>query len=1474
MTGAPVNGSSNKTIRPASSPAAAGFRPAGAALAIAAAFLSTTDRAHAQPSGGHAIHGQASLSQQGSKLVVTTQNGAGTNHSAINWQSFSVPGGSTTHFQQPGTSSLSINRVVGSDPSSIFGTLSSNGRLVLVNPAGIAVGAGAVVDTAGFTASTLRMSDANALAGRLVFGGDGLGGGALEVNGQIVARSGDVVLIAPNVQVGSQALVQSPNGATVLAAGQKVELTGRGLEGIRLELQAPGDQALNLGTLQGDAVGIFAGQLKHSGLIQATGISTEGGKVVLKGLDKADISGRVTATQGDKGGQVHATANKVMLRSGAVIHVSGEKGGGEALVGGGWQGQDGRISNSVETLVEAGAAIKADAINSGNGGTIVAWSDGSTRVYGALSARGGAASGDGGNIETSGHYLDMQGQVDTSAPNGKMGNLLLDPTNVYIADSLTTAAAAGMVGSNQTSTGPNFTPTGVVQDSLVTVSSLESFLSGANVTVQTANPSGTGSGFIKVVDGVDWTGSSSQLSLMADNSIMVDAPITGGAGSALGLRAFSGNITQGAGGSIAVPNLFAYADAGSVNLTNSGNTVSTLSGYATAAGGFSFVNSGALTIGSVSTAAGLGNGIRTNNQSIQVATLSGDLTVADTTYGADAGTGSVSLMASSGAIVQTTGAKVTAGGGIMLEADRMNLQGGLGSISAGASVLWVKPKTGGWKIDLGSTADSTANTLEISTNELNTFAGTGALRIGSLMAGDMNISAAIAPAHSGTLTLESGGNITQAGPGTISADKLAIRALGNVTLDTASNMVNNLAASIGDATNTNRVFSFRNASGLNIGAGIDGISGIQIQASGGGYDPLSPDAYMSLISGGALTQSAGALIGAKAIYAEGTRVALTEGNFTGVIAGKATGAATGDIFAYRSVNGINVNNVGAGSGIQNASGPDAIAIELTGTDVSQRAGSLITAAGGLRLVTTGPVNLSDTGNNVSALTVVGAGPIVYRNAGALTVGIGGAGISSTGSVDIRTADALTVQSTVSGNGVILKATGAGKDLNINSTVSAGSGGMDLLAANDILLNNATLSAGSTTILSAGNAAKVTAGTSTLNTNLSGSTLYVQGTLVIGAPVIVDSLSLVAGGTITGGGDLTVGSNLFWSGGSMTGTGDTIIAPGATANITGPVSLMRHLVNASGGTIILSGSGQINAMSPGFMDNMGAFDIQNDGGFTGSAFTINNSGMFGKTAGTGVSMLNGVNFTNTGTLGVASGTMQFGSGGFSSNSGWVGIAPGATLDNSNTTLANTSAGVIGGSGTLRLGTGTLNNSGTLKPGGPGAVGTLTIDAATVNLDAGTYIYADLLDTVNYDRLYVTGNVNLASGVTVVPDTTAATELLPGDSFDILQSSLGSVGGTLPVVTGFDVTFETSPAPALRVALAVPPVAPAPAPTASTGSMMDQAIHVLGDEMLAQEVLGELSSNPLAIFTALLEKEEEQATEATGTDNVVDNNQCVR
>lgn len=598
---------------PTASPAVAGFRPAAAAVAVAAAFAASAASVSAQPVGPQVIQGQATFARQGNNLVVTTQNGAGTRHSAINWQSFSVPAGSFTRFNQPGATSTSINRVVGGDPSAIFGTLSSNGKLVLVNQAGITVGTGAVVDTAAFTASTLRMTDSDAVAGRLVFGGDGLGSAGLQADGSIVARRGDVVLIAPNVQVGTEAFIRSPNGSTLLAAGRKVAMTGRGLEGIRLELQAPADQAVNLGTLQGDAVGIFAGQLRHSGLIQATAVSGEGGKVLLMGVESADVQGTVTAVNGVKGGQVHVSAGKVRLRSGAVIDVSAPEGRGEALIGGGWQGKDARLVNASETLVEAGATVHADASDAGNGGTIVAWSDRATRVYGNLSARGGAKGGDGGQIETSGHYLDMQGTVDARAPRGRIGSLLLDPTDIFIADN---APNAGLLTSvipltpptpSPTPTPVTFQPTGALGQSLLLTSTLQSALANSSVTVMTANATAgaTGTGSITVVNPVTWS-SNSSLTLLADDRILINAAVSSKAGGILSLRAQNG-ITQSA--PITAPQLLAVSAAGNVTLTNTGNSVGTIAGSAGPGSVFSLTTSGSLVIGAVTDSASTVSGV-------------------------------------------------------------------------------------------------------------------------------------------------------------------------------------------------------------------------------------------------------------------------------------------------------------------------------------------------------------------------------------------------------------------------------------------------------------------------------------------------------------------------------------------------------------------------------------------------------------------------------------------------------------------------------------------------------------------------------------------------------------------------------------------------------------------------------------------------------------------------------------------------
>lgn len=654
----------------ASSPAVAGFRPAGAALAVAAAFVLQPLAAQAQPSGAQVIHGQASFARNGNTLSITTQNGAGTNHSAINWQSFSVPTGSVTHFHQPSATSTSINRVMGPDPSAIYGTLSSNGRLVLVNPSGIAVGPGAVVDTGGFTASTLKMSDADALAGRLRFGGNA--GGLLQVDGRIVARNGDVVLIAPKVQTGAGALVES-NGSTILAAGGKVEITGRGLEGIHMEVQA-GNEAVNLGTLKGDAVGIFAQTLKHSGLVQAEAVTAEGGKVVLKAIGgDALVDGRIVAAgPGYRGGSVDVLGNRVALLAGASVEVSGQLGGGQVRIGGDYQGANAAVPNARRTYVDANARISADAIVGGDGGRVIVWADGDTRMHGQISARGGAGGGDGGFAEVSGkEHLAFTGRADLRAPKGRNGTLLLDPNDLVIE----------VTGPTDTSvsTGSTFSST-ANGTSKIKESDLEAQLALSDVLVMT-NPSATGgTGLITVADGVnvEWANNNT-LGLQADGSIDLQGSFTNTAGTAtLSLHAINGNITQNSATSVInLSYLQVNADNGAVALE--GNNLVDVVGIQASGGtnGASFKNAQSVTIGSVGSAYGAtAVGIIAAGD-VKVSTTAGDIQVLP---GNDVTGANVTLDAAQDLQIQT--ATVSASGDMTLKAGRDVI---VGTVAAAAT---------------------------------------------------------------------------------------------------------------------------------------------------------------------------------------------------------------------------------------------------------------------------------------------------------------------------------------------------------------------------------------------------------------------------------------------------------------------------------------------------------------------------------------------------------------------------------------------------------------------------------------------------------------------------------------------------------------------------------------------------------------------------------------------------------------------
>lgn len=170
--------------------------------------------------------------------------------------------------------------------------------------------------------------------------------------------------------------------------------------------------------------------------------SGNGGIATIGGAGAVTLGGMVDATaSGGVGGVVEILGDRVMLRSRASLDASGRSGGGKILAGGDYLGGKDPVKRfsadalpTASTLgVERGALLKADALVSGNGGTVIQWSDDITVTYGSVFARGGVRGGDGGFAEvSSAGFLRFDGSMDLSAPQGVAGDVFLDPAHLEI----------------------------------------------------------------------------------------------------------------------------------------------------------------------------------------------------------------------------------------------------------------------------------------------------------------------------------------------------------------------------------------------------------------------------------------------------------------------------------------------------------------------------------------------------------------------------------------------------------------------------------------------------------------------------------------------------------------------------------------------------------------------------------------------------------------------------------------------------------------------------------------------------------------------------------------------------------------------------------------------------------------------------------------------------------------------------------
>ncbi len=404
-------------------------------VALASCCLALTPQhGFALPTGGQLAAGQVTTTVNGAHLTLDQASRA----AIMNWRSFDIAPDELVRILQPGADAAMLARVTGGDPTQLLGSLKADGKLFLINPRGILVGQGAMIDTAAFLASTLDVADADFLrGGPLTFKGDSAAG---VVNlGRITAREGNVLLLAHTVKNAGE--INAPGGTAGLGAGTEVYLatpdtpdfvvkTNLTASTEKTGVDNPGVITAAQARLEAAGGSMFDLAVNQSGAIRATGVEHR-------------PDGRVLLTAG--GGNVSVT--------GTVAARDADGSGGEILVGGDFQGKNSAVANAAKTYIGPDALLDAStgppppdsAFQSfspsafSSGGRIIVWADDSTRFLGAIEARAGSAGGDGGFAEVSGkRSLQFAGTADLSAPAGKRGELLLDPDDITIVAGTTT----------------------------------------------------------------------------------------------------------------------------------------------------------------------------------------------------------------------------------------------------------------------------------------------------------------------------------------------------------------------------------------------------------------------------------------------------------------------------------------------------------------------------------------------------------------------------------------------------------------------------------------------------------------------------------------------------------------------------------------------------------------------------------------------------------------------------------------------------------------------------------------------------------------------------------------------------------------------------------------------------------------------------------------------------------------------------
>lgn len=223
-----------------------------------------TNLANALPTGGQVAAGSANISQSGSTTTITQS----TPSAVINWKGFDTTSGETVNFHQPDQNSVILNRIISGQPTNFAGNLYANGKVFIVNSAGMVFTKGSSINAASILATTDDIKDADFMQGNYKFfnqpgheNASIINNGVMTVTGSaepfvsgvLGKDAGFIALIAPNVINGETGIIQADYSRVILGAGQ------------RFVLDFNSDQLINFDA----SAAVAQGYIKNAGVITA-----------------------------------------------------------------------------------------------------------------------------------------------------------------------------------------------------------------------------------------------------------------------------------------------------------------------------------------------------------------------------------------------------------------------------------------------------------------------------------------------------------------------------------------------------------------------------------------------------------------------------------------------------------------------------------------------------------------------------------------------------------------------------------------------------------------------------------------------------------------------------------------------------------------------------------------------------------------------------------------------------------------------------------------------------------------------------------------------------------------------------------------------------------------------------------------------------------------------------------------------------